>query len=75
MPIRFSPMTLDPSAAVEADIFVAEDGRPWRAPTWPSADGVAVILCPSSGELDDEGHYNPQAAAEAIVAEIAQAEN
>ena len=56
MPIRFSPVTLDPSAAVEADIFVAEDGRPWRAPTWPSADGVAVILCPSSGELDDEGH-------------------
>jgi len=56
MPIWFSPMTLDPSAAVEADIFVAEDGRPWRAPTWPSADGVAVILCPSSGELDDEGH-------------------
>jgi hypothetical protein len=42
-------------AAVEADIFVAEDGRPWRAPTWPSADGVALILCPSGGELDDEG--------------------
>ena len=49
MPIRFSPMTLDPSAAVEADIFVAEDGRPWRAPTWPSADGVAVILCSRFG--------------------------
>ena len=42
-------MTLDPSAAVEADIFVAEDGRPWRAPTWPSADGVAVILCSRFG--------------------------
>jgi hypothetical protein len=55
-PIRFSPVTLDPSAAVEADIFVAEDGRPWRAPTWPSADGVAIILCPRGGELDDEGH-------------------
>ena len=54
--IRFSPMILDLDAAVEADIFAAEHGRPRRGPTWPTSDGVAIILCPSGGELDDEGH-------------------
>ena len=32
--VRLSPMILDPAAAVEADIFVAQHGKPWRAPTW-----------------------------------------
>ena len=54
MHIRF-PMRLDPKAAMEADILVAEHGKPWRGPTWPSVDGVAVILCPSGGELDENG--------------------
>jgi hypothetical protein len=54
MLIRLSPMILDPAAAVEADVFVAEHGKPWRAPTWLTVHDVAVILCPSGGELNEK---------------------
>ena len=57
MLIRFSPMKLDPKMAVEADIFCWEDGKPWRGPTWPLVDGVAIILCPDCGEIDEDGGF------------------
>jgi hypothetical protein len=57
MLIRFSPMKLDPKMAVEADIFCWEDGKPSRGPTWPRVDGVAIILCPDCGEIDEDGRF------------------
>jgi len=45
-------MTLDPKIALEAEIFAREDGVPYRGRTWPTKESVAVILCPSCGDLD-----------------------
>lgn len=57
MLIRISPMMLDRNDAIEADIYCWEDGKPWRGPTWPLNDGVAVILCPDCGEIDEDGKF------------------
>jgi hypothetical protein len=45
--IRLSPMILDPAAAVESNVFVAEHGKPWRAPTscLSGLDTQPYILC------------------------------
>jgi hypothetical protein len=57
MLIRFFPMKLDPTQSVAADIYYGEDGKPWIGLTWPSADGIAIILCPECGEIDEEGKF------------------
>jgi hypothetical protein len=52
-------MKLNPKMAVEADIFCWEDGKSRRGPTWPRVDGfgVAIILCPDCGEIDEDGRF------------------
>jgi hypothetical protein len=60
MLIQFSPMKLDPKVAVEADIFCWGDGKPWRGPTWPLVDGVAIILCPDCGEIEEDARIGDE---------------
>jgi hypothetical protein len=50
-------MKLNPSAAVTADIYADEDGRPYTDATWPLDCGVAIILCPDCGEIDESGEF------------------
>lgn len=50
-------MKLDTKQAVVANIYCWEDGGPWRGPTWPSANGTAIILCPDCGEIDKKGKF------------------
>jgi hypothetical protein len=50
-------MKLDPTQSVAAYIYCWEDGKPRIGPTWPSADGIAIILCPDCGEIDEEGKF------------------
>ena len=50
-------MKLDLTQSVAADIYCWEDGKPWTGPTWASADGFAIILCPDCGEIDEVGKF------------------
>lgn len=50
-------MKLDPAEAVIADIYAYDDGVSYEGPTWPSADGVAVIICNDCGEIDIDGRW------------------
>lgn len=43
--------------SVEADIFADEDGESYEGPTWPLENGIAIILCPSCGEIDEAGEF------------------
>lgn len=53
-------MQLSRADAIEADIFCWEDGKPWRGPTWPTEDGLAIMLCRDCGEIDEAGeHFKP----------------
>lgn len=46
-------MILEPQSAIDADIYCRKNGKPYTGQTWPTEDGVAIILCPSCGKLDE----------------------
>lgn len=53
-------MQIDLAHAIDADIFAYEDGKPYVGRTWPSDAGVAIILCPDCGEIDETGEFFEQ---------------